>query len=162
MTSRAQTREDMLREFHERFAFPSQDPRYVDSGVTHELRSIAQTVETLANQIEESSTTYMNDFGDGRLYRAHLMLEELSELLDAMAKMDEVEIADAVADLSYVVEGTGVHHNIPTEAVFHEVHRSNMTKRRSKDDTRMRSKDSSHYSPPRIQEILDSRRLIRR
>lgn len=42
--------------------------------------------------------------------------------------VDHVEAADACADLRYVVIGTELALGIPGDAVFAEVHRSNMTK----------------------------------
>jgi len=43
-------------------------------------------------------------------------------------KVDLVEAADACADLRYVVIGSEITLGIPGDAVFDEVHRSNMTK----------------------------------
>lgn len=63
-----------------------------------------------------------------RNLRLRLIREELGELLDAMDAEDPVEIADALADLTYVVVGTAVTYGIPFDEVFAEVHRSNMTK----------------------------------
>lgn len=62
------------------------------------------------------------------LLRIRLIAEEFGELCTAIQKGDLVEIADALADLEYVVVGTAVAFGIPHEAVFQEVHRSNMTK----------------------------------
>jgi predicted HAD superfamily Cof-like phosphohydrolase len=63
-----------------------------------------------------------------RQSREALMVEELQELLEAMATEDPVEIADGLADLLYVVFGTAVVYGIPMDEVFLEVHRSNMSK----------------------------------
>lgn len=60
--------------------------------------------------------------------RIKLIDEELTELKEAIAKNDIVGIADALADLNYVVMGTGVEYGIDLEVVGDEVHRSNMTK----------------------------------
>jgi predicted HAD superfamily Cof-like phosphohydrolase len=60
--------------------------------------------------------------------RCALIEEEAAELRDALAAGDIVEVADAIVDLLYVVYGAGVTFGIPVEAVFAEVHRSNMTK----------------------------------
>lgn len=58
-------------------------------------------------------------------FRASLIQEELDEYLDADFN---IEIADAIADLLYVVIGTAVAHGIDIEPIFNEVHRSNMSK----------------------------------
>lgn len=60
--------------------------------------------------------------------RYALIKEELEEYLTAAAKYDVVEIADAIADLLYVVYGTAVEHGIDADKVVAEVHRSNMSK----------------------------------
>ena len=60
--------------------------------------------------------------------RVKLMLSELSELVSAMAECDLVEIADGIADLLYVVVGTGLCYGIPMKKVFDQVHANNMTK----------------------------------
>ena len=60
--------------------------------------------------------------------RLLLIAEEYNELRHAIKQNDIVEIADALADLQYVVIGAAVSYGIPLEEVFEEVHRSNMTK----------------------------------
>lgn len=62
--------------------------------------------------------------------RIALINEEFCEYVDAVKSghCDLVEVADAIADLLYVVIGTAVAHGIKIEPVFNEVHRSNMTK----------------------------------
>lgn len=59
--------------------------------------------------------------------------EVLEVFLEAISKSveldpDLVEIADALADLDYVVAGTRLAYGIPRAPVADEVHRSNMTK----------------------------------
>jgi len=60
--------------------------------------------------------------------RFNFILEELDEYLDATERDDIVGIADALADLLYVVLGTAVVHGIDLQPVFDAVHASNMTK----------------------------------
>ena len=60
--------------------------------------------------------------------RISLIAEELSEYIIAVNAGDIVEIADALADLLYVIYGTGLAYGIPLDRVFAEVQRSNMTK----------------------------------
>jgi len=62
--------------------------------------------------------------------RHNLMKEENEEYLDACKKGDLTEIADALGDQLYILFGTilkhGLQHKI--EAIFDEIHRSNMSK----------------------------------
>jgi predicted HAD superfamily Cof-like phosphohydrolase len=63
------------------------------------------------------------------LSRLRLILEEVSELAEAADKCDVVAIADALADILYVVFGTAIVLNLPMDEIFRQVHASNMTKR---------------------------------
>lgn len=62
--------------------------------------------------------------------RYNLMKEENEEYLDACRNGDLTEIADALGDQLYILFGTilkhGLQHKI--EAIFDEIHRSNMSK----------------------------------
>lgn len=66
--------------------------------------------------------------GKIRKLRVDLIEEELSELKVAMLKRDQVEIADALTDLLYVVYGSGHTFGINLDKTFKEVHKSNMSK----------------------------------
>lgn len=65
---------------------------------------------------------------DVEVLRYNLIEEELGELATAQANHDVVGIADALADLLYVVYGAAHTYGIPIDTIFDEVHRSNMTK----------------------------------
>jgi predicted HAD superfamily Cof-like phosphohydrolase len=93
------TPQEMVREFHEAFGVAVADSP-IDGPIPLELR-----------QLRES-----------------LVKEEFNEFRDALWNGDLVEIADALADLTYVVYGTAVSLGINLDAVVKEVHRSNMTK----------------------------------
>lgn len=60
--------------------------------------------------------------------RLKLILEEVMELMAAMWKRDLVGIADALADILYVVHGMAIAYGIDLDACFREVHSSNMSK----------------------------------
>ena len=60
--------------------------------------------------------------------RLRLILEELSEYCEAVAKGDVVSIADGLADLLWVVFGTVVEHGLPMDKIFRQVAKSNMSK----------------------------------
>ena len=61
------------------------------------------------------------------LYRK-LISEEYLELLEGLDNKDLVEIADACADLKWVIEGLEHTLNIPQQEVWDEVSRSNLQK----------------------------------
>lgn len=65
---------------------------------------------------------------DIRELRIQLLREEFEEYLRAEAAHDLVDVADALADMLYVIYGTAVSYGIPMDEVFSEVHASNMSK----------------------------------
>ncbi|MGB3799779.1 MAG: nucleoside triphosphate pyrophosphohydrolase family protein [Lewinella sp.] len=62
--------------------------------------------------------------------RINLLREELDELQEAIGQNDLVEVADALADLQYVLSGAILEFGLGDKfkALFDEVHRSNMSK----------------------------------
>jgi predicted HAD superfamily Cof-like phosphohydrolase len=89
---------DMVREFHRAFGVPAPDAPCLPSRVILDLRS-------------------------------NLIFEELGEYETAVVTGDVTAVADALADLAYVVIGTAVAHGLTQfDAIFAEVHRSNMSK----------------------------------
>jgi NTP pyrophosphatase (non-canonical NTP hydrolase) len=85
--------------------------------------------------------------------RSDLLEEENNEYRVALAGNDLVGIADALADMLYIVLGTANHHGIDITPVFEEVHRSNMTKTAG-GETFKRVVKGPNYEPPRIAETL--------
>ena len=84
--------------------------------------------------------------------RLRLMQEELAELAAAIDRKDMVDTADALADLLYVVLGTACTCGIDIAPVFHEVHRSNMTKQPRLDGGKIVK--GPEFKPPNIRDIL--------
>jgi predicted HAD superfamily Cof-like phosphohydrolase len=60
--------------------------------------------------------------------RLRLITEELDELRVALESDDLAGVADALADLLYVVHGAALAFGIPIAEVFAEVHRANLAK----------------------------------
>jgi predicted HAD superfamily Cof-like phosphohydrolase len=89
--------------------------------------------------------------------RYHLIQEELDEFDEADNKEEIVEVADALADLMYVVLGTAVAYGIDLEPLFQEVHRSNMSKfidgHRREDGKWIKGPS---YSPANLQPIIEA------
>lgn len=68
------------------------------------------------------------DFGGQAELYVDLIVEEFKELMTAYGNRDIVEIADACADLKWVIEGLEITLNIPQQKVWDEVARSNIDK----------------------------------
>jgi phosphoribosyl-ATP pyrophosphohydrolase len=90
--------------------------------------------------------------------RCALIDEEAGEFRDAIEAGDIVAVADAIADLLYVVYGAALTFGIPVREVFADIHRSNMTK--LDDDGRPvlradgKVMKGRNYSPPNLLPIL--------
>lgn len=147
-----QTTSTDVRAFHNKHDFPcdmdlKRAPVRED---TVKLLDIAEELAKLAEKIKPLALASQKE-GDERLYRTHLIVEEVAEAVHAMGLGDEVKLADATADLRYVTLGTDVTFGIPSEAVDYEVHQSNMSKavRDKTRDPRMKSK-GPNYKPPDI------------
>lgn len=91
------------------------------------LTSVAEFHNMFGHPVKDQQTL----IGEDRWkLRISLIQEELNELTEAFEDGDMVEIADALADLQYVLSGTilecGLQDKFKT--LFDEVHRSNMSK----------------------------------
>jgi len=88
-----------------------------------------------------------------------LIKEEFKELNEAYKNKDLVEIADACADLKWVIEGLELTLNLPQQKVWDEVARSNISKigsdgkvKRREDGKILKPDD---WTPPNIKKILE-------
>lgn len=84
--------------------------------------------------------------------RGKFLVEELTELADAIAAGDIVGIADGIGDVIYVLNGTAFTYGIPLDAVMAEIHRSNMTKTNTPDEAKLVK--GPKYEAPQIAAIL--------
>lgn len=86
------------------------------------LLTLARMCESFVDLLKRARPT------DVRHLRARLMLEELGETLEGLAKSDEVMVAGGLVDLLYVAIGTGVAFDIPLPAVWDAVQTANLAK----------------------------------
>lgn len=63
-----------------------------------------------------------------RSLRKRLLKEEHKEYTDGEKANDIIEIADALADQLYIINGTAAAYGIPLDEIFNIVHDSNMDK----------------------------------
>ena len=146
--------------------------------MTTDRSEMAREWQTKLGRIPPASPTFDAMDEDLRVAHANVIFEEALELIEALgcqvAYSEEiklisvvpsddgpqslVEIAHESADLCYITETTACMLGIPTEEVFAEVHRANMT-RILEDGTLLRHpKRTKHpaYVPPNIHSILVS------
>ncbi len=86
-------------------------------------------------------------------FEGQFAIEELYEWAKAHAESDLVEAADAWADRCYVLFGDAIASGIPAEAIFNEVHRSNMTKS-APSDLHGKGFKNPHFERPLLEPIL--------
>jgi len=91
------------------------------------LKAVSEFHETFGAPILETPQIPSRDRCE---LRVSLLQEELNELKEAIEKGDVVEIADALADLQYVLSGAVLEFGLGNkfDALFDEVQRSNMSK----------------------------------
>jgi predicted HAD superfamily Cof-like phosphohydrolase len=116
---------EAVREFHDACAVPTPTEPAIptDRHTRDELQFAAHNLRVALRAMRGAVPTMP-------LRRACLMVEELGELLEAMADGDVVDALDALCDLRYVTDGTVLELGFaPTfDLAFAEVHRSNMSK----------------------------------
>lgn len=93
-----------------------------------------------------------------RVLRFRILQEEFDEYLEAEQDNDIVEIADALADMAYIIAGTALEYGIPLDRVIDAVHKSNMSKL-GPDGKAIKRADGKvtkgpHYAPPDIVGVL--------
>lgn len=86
--------------------------------------------------------------------RLALIREEFEELQEACERGDMVGIADALADLDYVIEGMRQELGINGEPIAAEVHRTNMAKEGGPTRSDGKILKPPGWEPPRIREEL--------
>jgi predicted HAD superfamily Cof-like phosphohydrolase len=98
--------------------------------------------------------------------RHRLMQEENDEYLEACRNNDLTQIADALGDKMYILFGSIIAHGLQykIEAVFDEIHRSNMSKLDDNGNPIYREDGkimkSKNYFLPKIGEILESEEKV--
>ncbi len=98
------------------------------------------------------------DFGPQANLYMGLIIEEYKELVVAFGNRDMVEIADACADLKWVIEGLEHTLGIPQQEVWDEVARSNLAKISASGKVEKREDGKvlkpEGWTPPDIKSIL--------
>ncbi len=93
--------------------------------------------------------------------RYQIGLEELNEYAIAVQENNDIEIADALGDQLYIVLGSIISHGLEDkiEAIFDEIHKSNMSKLDENGNPLYREdgkvKKSNLFKEPNLKEILE-------
>lgn len=91
---------------------------------------------------------------DVRMLALSLVIEEVGELITAVLAADETETMDGIGDVLYTIIGLGVRLELPVNAAFIAVHKSNMTKAVGSPDQPRLAKEAkgADYIPPEFLE----------
>ncbi len=121
---------EQVLEFHQLFDMPFATRPGMHGWSETDAIIIGRMATEMENMAEYLHGHMMNNKHGDLVLRTNLMVEELGELLRAMAEDDKVEALDALCDLRYVADGTA--HALGMGEIFHEafdeVHRTNMAK----------------------------------
>lgn len=126
--------------------------------MTKEQQQVKEWMEEAEQACPDKPEFPSSEIADLRL---DLIQEETNELAEADSLGELDKVADALADLMYVVLGTAVAYGIDLEPVFQEVHRSNMTKfidGHKREDGKWIKGPS--YSPANIQPIIELQQKV--
>lgn len=123
-----------------------------------QLRQLEEFHRIFGAHLEAAPTANLSD--ETIALRVSLIQEELNEYRQAAEAHDLLAVADALSDLLYVVLGTYVSHGLQdaAEALFDEVHRSNMSKLDENGQVIYRADGkvlkSNRWSPPDLRSVL--------
>lgn len=96
--------------------------------VSRKARRVMQDNQTLVREFHETFG-HPTDPREVLFLRRRLIDEEFKEVMHELrSPVHKAELAKELADLLYVVYGTAEAYDIPLDAVFTEVHASNMSK----------------------------------
>lgn len=143
-----------VHEFNKKHNFPLNRPfECQDTSTTAFLLSTTKMLRVL------SETAKTRAEFDLRARSMHLILQELSETLEGMARVNRVETIDGLCDTIYVLIGCALTFGFPLSEAFEEVQRSNMSKDNTS-DYGVKPIDPLHpkgtnYFPPNIQKVLE-------
>lgn len=126
----------------------------------------ARMSEMVSSSLARQVRTFMNATGqevrtvpaivdpDTYALRVRLVTEECNELLQAMTEMNLPEIADGIADLMYVLEGTAAAYGIHLKPIQDAVHAANMTKAGAPRDEHGKVQKPTGFVPPDVRSLL--------
>lgn len=114
--------------------------------------------EILQNMVLDFHEQMGQSIGDPRCPDTHvdrelrlkILKSELQELYDALEADDTIEVADALGDIVYVLQGAAISWGIDLASVIEEIHRSNMTKTKECTDAINAAKLDGSYVPGKL------------
>lgn len=146
---------DQVLEFHQAMG----QPILPEPGIPYDAR-VRLRARLITEEFLETISA-MFDVGEGRPLNPELrVLKKVAARLieSATVRVDLVELADGLADLDYVVEGTRLEFGIDGGPIAAEVHRSNMAKAGGPVSPEGKRLKPPGWTPPDIAGCLESQR----
>ena len=140
-----------VREFHRQIGAAVEESPTLLACQAESASEIAAAIRNLLSNCRDRA-----DDGSNLVSRLCLALEELAEWVEAHAAGDLVAAADAWGDRLYVLLGDAVAAGLPADAIFDEVHRSNISKAVSRPGSLGKGTKGSEFRKPRLEQILCS------
>ncbi len=109
---------------------------------------------TKACHLPQGYEAWLHEWWKTGVERAHMVISESGELMEAWHQLDVVKIADALGDLLYVVLGSAVAAGIDLAPIFAEIQRSNMTKTANQEAKSPLHPKGEGYEPPDLAPLL--------
>lgn len=117
-----------VRAFHEMAGLALDQELGATIGGMSPMRAIVGAVNNATAMARGQAESHQPASARLAYLQAALLLEEVAETIAALARGDEVEVADGLADVCYVAAGMAATYGIPLGDVWDEVQRSNMAK----------------------------------
>lgn len=137
---KGQSNFDRVKEFHRAFGVPSAEKPTEPTKALYNLR-----FRLIDEELEEFVEAHFDE-GTGQYFEPDL-----------------IEIADAIGDMLYVIYGTADQYGLDADAIFAEVHRSNMSKLDENGKPlfhdgitgpKGKVKKSSRFEEPKLREVI--------
>ncbi len=94
-----------------------------------------------------------------KLLHGKLIIEEISETLDAIDRDDIIELADGICDSIVVLLETAIIYGIDIRPIWDEVHRTNMAKKGGKLRGDGRLMKPEGWKPPDIKRLIKKQKI---
>lgn len=153
---------EMVREFHRIFGCVTEDSPTMHEAVRQRDEAVLYSsfllMDNLAKLLKKAAA---DQGGSILLVRLQLIQEELAELAKAMVDGDAIAALDALADITYVTEGTYLSLGLADAKLpaLREVHRSNLSKLgpdgRPILHASSRVMKGPDYKPPNLARVLE-------
>jgi len=114
----------LVEEFHTKFGHPVESELKIP-----DIKIIKLRLELILEEFIELVDANLKGVDDPSLIQGLLDCKKLISYLEKEHfEVDLIEVADALGDIKYVIDGTALVYGIPLNEISNEIHKSNMSK----------------------------------